>query len=268
MMLLFFITWGAFLLFSSLTIVFQCLKKKKKMDSSQKLSLKSSMRSVKMDSRKTDSPSRIRSHGVGPSNKKKNSANKNSTSRRHKLEILDPALGTHSGRSEESDMKSRQTGQRRREKEELEETATIELRERLREELEGSKSAVSSTAGTCTAATSTQRTHVSQLATTSTEGTTAKSVTQSSYSPSLMLEEFAKPVQANKGADVRSKTISVIAGKGEEKEVKTQEDGEVKAPEKDRKKMSKIPKLKKPELKGSKNLASKNAKDDMKKVKG
>ena len=88
----------------------------------------------KIDSRKLDSHSH--SHSQGSSKKRKISSTETTT---HKLTILESSLGTHSATAE-SDIKSRQTGQRAREKEPFEETATIELKERLLEELETTKS--------------------------------------------------------------------------------------------------------------------------------
>jgi hypothetical protein len=88
----------------------------------------------KMDSKKLDL--HTQSHHLGSSGKRKVN---DTESKNHTLTILDPSMGTFSV-TDESDVKSRQTGQRTREKETLEETATVELKERLLKELEATKS--------------------------------------------------------------------------------------------------------------------------------
>uniref|UniRef100_A0A915LHI4 Uncharacterized protein n=1 Tax=Meloidogyne javanica TaxID=6303 RepID=A0A915LHI4_MELJA len=94
-------------------------------------------------SRKIDSPHSVMTSAMAaaprsPGKSKKQKDAKSTGTVRHKLTKLEPSLGSRSD-TDESDVRSRETGQRTRERDAFEETGTLELQERLRREVEGTK---------------------------------------------------------------------------------------------------------------------------------
>uniref|UniRef100_A0A915ML16 Uncharacterized protein n=1 Tax=Meloidogyne javanica TaxID=6303 RepID=A0A915ML16_MELJA len=186
-------------------------------------------------SRKIDSPHSVMTSAMtaaprSPGKSKKQKDLKSTGTVRHKLTKLEPSLGSRSD-TDESDVRSRETGQRTRERDAFEETGTLELQERLRREVEGTKTTKplgpprtqitptkSQTVTTSVMGkTATSTTTMGKTATSTTtmgEAAMSKTTRSASLQGSTVLEE-RKPVQVNRAAGVRSKTISQI-GTGQE----------------------------------------------------
>ncbi|CAK5009952.1 unnamed protein product [Meloidogyne enterolobii] len=235
-----FMSWIGILLLASVAVFVPCAKKKKnpKLKSSQRSKMQyTSKMDSKMGgaSRKIDSPhsvmTSVKTAAPRSPGKSKKQKDLNSTGTvRHKLTKLEPDLGSRSD-TDESDVRSRETGQRTRERDAFEETGTLELQERLRREVEGTKTTKlpgpprtqitptkSQTVTTSVMGkTATSTTTMGKTATSTTimgETAMSKTTRSASLQGSTVLEE-RKPVQVNRAAGVRSKTISQI-GTGQE----------------------------------------------------
>ncbi|KAL7077928.1 hypothetical protein ACQ4LE_003433 [Meloidogyne hapla] len=284
----FLISWIVVLLLASVLFVVSCSKKKEKdtkFKSSQRGAKNNSKMDSKMGSRKIDSPrtASVYSQSQGGSPKKRKLSNSENLG--HKLTPLETSWCSRSG-TDDSDIKSRQTGQRAREQDPYEETATLELKERLLRELEATKSKKRSVPPTQITPTKSQTLTTSAMGKTAasiTMGNTAASTTMgktvastttrsaASLQKSTILEE-SKPVQANRAAGARSKTISqigrgkeqsqegeneVINPEGEKSTNKTEEVAETSVFGRVKKKFQQ---MKKPQPKKAKSLMSKNEK--------
>uniref|UniRef100_A0A1I8C2E3 Uncharacterized protein n=1 Tax=Meloidogyne hapla TaxID=6305 RepID=A0A1I8C2E3_MELHA len=298
----FLISWIVVLLLASVLFVVSCSKKKEKdtkFKSSQRGAKNNSKMDSKMGSRKIDSPrtASVYSQSQGGSPKKRKLSNSENLG--HKLTPLETSWCSRSG-TDDSDIKSRQTGQRAREQDPYEETATLELKERLLRELEATKSvgfwltssiffyfqkkrSVPPTQITPTKSQTLTTSAMGKTAASITMGNTAASTTMgktvastttrsaASLQKSTILEE-SKPVQANRAAGARSKTISqigrgkeqsqegeneVINPEGEKSTNKTEEVAETSVFGRVKKKFQQ---MKKPQPKKAKSLMSKNEK--------
>uniref|UniRef100_A0A914LQ92 Candidate secreted effector n=1 Tax=Meloidogyne incognita TaxID=6306 RepID=A0A914LQ92_MELIC len=255
-----FMSWVGILLLASVAVFVPCAKKKKntKLKSSQRSKMQyTSKMDSKMGgaSRKIDSPHSVMTSAMtaaprSPGKSKKQKDLKSTGTVRHKLTKLEPSLGSRSD-TDESDVRSRETGQRTRERDAFEETGTLELQERLRREVEGTKTTKplgpprtqitptksqtvttsvmgkTATSTTTMGKTATSTTTMGEAAmstttmgeaamstTTMGEAAMSKTTRSASLQGSTVLEE-RKPVQVNRAAGVRSKTISQI-GTGQE----------------------------------------------------